>query len=68
MRATGFFSSLLMRISAQNLVAELGIVRRAVVGAFNEDTWAATRNRLLTLGHQRDFELFGRPIPPEGAA
>lgn len=55
----------LMAITAQDLVVELCVVRRSVVEGFRKDAWAETRGRLRRVGHQRDFELFGRPIPPE---
>jgi hypothetical protein len=58
----------LMTISIEDLVAELARVREPVMEAFQQGNWAATRTRLTRLAHERDFELFGRPIPPDGAA
>ena len=57
----------LMAITVADLVTDLSAVRRSVVEGFREETWAETRGQLLRLEDQRSFELFGRPIPPEGA-
>lgn len=57
----------LMAITVADLVADLSVVRQSVVEGFREDTWAETRGLLLRRGHQRDLELFDRPLPPETA-
>jgi hypothetical protein len=57
----------LMQISADDLVNELSQIRRPVVEAFREESWSELRAALITSGRRRDFELFGRPLPP-GAA
>jgi hypothetical protein len=54
----------LMRISVENLVEELQLLRGPVIEAFRPGTWSLVRTALMRTGRQRDFELFGRPIPP----
>jgi hypothetical protein len=58
----------LMQISVSDLVNELQQIRRPVVEAFREGgDWPELRAALMMSGRRRDFELFGRPLPP-GAA
>lgn len=51
--------------SVQHLVSELQLLRRPVIEAFRLDNWPELRAALVTKGHRRDFELFGRPFPRE---
>ena len=54
----------LMGRSVDGLVEELQLVRGPVIEAFRSDNWSTVRTALMQAGRQRDFELFGRPIPP----
>ena len=59
----------LVRISVSDLVSELQQIRGPVVEAFRQGPqgWPELRETLMIAGRRRDFELFGRPLPP-GAA
>lgn len=60
----------LMRISISDLVVnDLWQIRGPVVEAFRQGPqgWPELRDTLMMVGRRRDFELFGRPVPP-GAA
>jgi hypothetical protein len=57
----------LMAITVRDLVDELTALRLSVVDGFREDSWGKTRGQLMRCGHQRDLELFGRPLPLENA-
>ena len=57
----------LMKKSAGDLVSELKQIRYPVLEAFRQGNWSELRAALMTSGRRRDFELFGRPLPP-GAA
>jgi hypothetical protein len=56
-----------IQASVEELVKELQVIRRFVVEAFRPESWPAAQTALMRTGRQRDFELFGRPLPP-GAA
>jgi hypothetical protein len=54
----------LMQTSADDLVSELQQIRQPVLEAFGQGNWSELRAALMAGGRQRDFELFGRPLPP----
>jgi hypothetical protein len=50
---------------AATAITQLKQLRSVVGAAFDQTTWAGTRELLLDLGRRRDAELFGRPLPRE---
>lgn len=59
----------LMQTSVNDLVNELQRIRNPVVEAFRAGTggWPGLSAALRVTGRRRDFERFGRPLPPDAA-
>ena len=49
--------------TVEDLVRHLAMLRQPVSEALEQESWPDLRRRLVRHGHQRNYEMFGKPIP-----
>ena len=62
-RVDGYPDNSLSEASLSALSEQFRELRPSLASMFDESAWRDTRVDLVRLGHVRDYELFGRPLP-----